>query len=136
MFNSNKLDYIAKLVGLEGKMEHEGMPMWDDIVLYAAFKKGSRKAYDKSLATMIDYCEQDVVLTEEVYNKLRNYTEHQVHHGVLNGGNKFECPNCGSDKVKLIKTIVTKMGTIKRLMKCKKCGTQYYISNTEYLRSL
>jgi len=116
-FNSNKLDYIAKLIGLDGKLNHEGLKMWDDIVLYSILNIGTKKQYNESLSTMVEYCEQDVILTEEVYNKLRMYSEQNMHHGVLNGGEKFYYPNCGSENISLVKTTVTKMGTIKRSKK-------------------
>jgi hypothetical protein len=126
-FNSNKLDYIAKFLGLGGKYEHPGMSMWDKIIL---------NNDPIAMNEMIHYCEKDVLLTEEVYNRLRPYTEHNVHHGVLNNKPKFTCPHDGSTNVELIKTEVTKTGSIKRLMKCNDCGQMFYLSNTQYLKFL
>jgi DNA polymerase elongation subunit (family B) len=127
MFNSNKLDYIAKYLGLGGKLDHEGMKMWDDIIL-----RGDKKALEK----MIAYCQRDVLLTEEVFNRLRLYTENTTHHGVSMGAPVFSCPNCSSTKVELEKSLVSKIGSIKRVMKCDKCKQQYTLSNTTYLNSL
>ena len=135
-FNSNKLDYIARILGLGGKMEHSGLKMWDDIVLYDILGIGSKRKRDVAFKTMITYCEQDVVLTEEVFNKLKNYTEHNVHHAALHGLSKHNCPNCGSSNVKLEDRYITKAGTPRKLMKCKKCRLQFFISNTEYLKLL
>jgi len=126
-FNSNKLDYIAKFLGLGGKYEHPGMSMWDKIILYND---------PEAMAEMVFYCEKDVLLTEEVYNRLKVYTEHNIHHGVLNNKPKFTCPNDGSTNVELVKTTVTKTGVIKRLMKCNDCGQMFYLSNTQYLKFL
>jgi hypothetical protein len=126
-FNSNKLDYIAKFLGLGGKYEHPGMKMWDDIIL---------RNDPEAMAEMVYYCEKDVMLTEEVYQRLRKYTEHNVHHGVLMDKPKFTCPNDGSENVELVRTDVTKTGTIKRLMKCNDCGQMFYLSNTQYLKFL
>ena len=126
-FNSNKLDYIAKFLGLGGKYEHPGMQMWDKIIL---------QNDPEAMAEMVFYCEKDVTLTEDVYNVLRKYTEHNVHHGVLLNKPKFTCPNDGSESVELVKTDVTKSGTIKRLMRCNDCGQMFYLSNTQYLKFL
>lgn len=126
-FNSNKLDYIAKFLGLGGKYEHPGMSMWDKIILHND---------PEAMAEMVFYCEKDVLLTEEVYQILRKYTEHNTHHGVLINKPRFTCPNDGSENVELIKTDVTKSGTVKRLMKCNDCGQLFYLSNTQYLKFL
>lgn len=135
-FNSNKLDYIAKLVGLDSKYKHSGMKMWDDIVLYDLFGMGSREQRAAAMQEMTYYNMMDVLLTEEVFNRLRMYTEHEIHHGVVMGKPKFSCPNDGSENVELVKTYVTKAGTTKRIMRCNDCGQSYILSNTEYLKFL
>lgn len=135
-FNSNKLDYIAKFLGLEGKYNHQGMKMWDDIIQYDLFNIGNKADRNHSMDEMITYNMMDVVQTEEVFNRLRLYTEHQIHHGILLNKPKFTCPNDGSENVKLIKTVVTKAGTVKRLMQCEDCGQQFFLSNREYLNFL
>ncbi|HRZ86159.1 MAG TPA: ribonuclease H-like domain-containing protein [Candidatus Paceibacterota bacterium] len=135
-FNSNKLDYIATLLGLGGKYKHSGMSMWDDIILYDLFKMGTKEKRNAAMGEMIYYNCIDVALTEEVFNRLRLYSTHETHHGVLLGKPKFTCPNDGSENVELIKTVVTAAGTIKRLMRCNDCGQQYFISNKDYLNFL
>lgn len=63
-FNSNKLDYMGQFMGLGGKIK-VAPDLWKDITLNndtLAMKK------------MVDYCKQDVILLEEVYNKLQEYT--------------------------------------------------------------
>lgn len=135
-FNSNKLDYLAKLLGLGGKYQHSGLQMWKDIVYYDVLKMGSKESRDKALKEMITYNEMDVILTEEVFNRLRLYTRQEVHHGVLMGKPKFTCPNDGSENVEFVKTIVTSAGTIKHIMQCNDCGQQFVISNKDYLKYL
>lgn len=132
-FNSNKLDYLSNLLGLGGKYKHPGMKMWDNIVLYDLFKMGTLNDRNNSMEEMLHYNSIDVVQTEAVFNRLRLYTTHETHHGVLIGKPKFTCPNDGSENVELIKTVVTAAGTIKRLMKCNDCGQTYFISNKDYL---
>ncbi len=134
--NSNKLDYIAKLVGLDGKYSHSGIKMWDNIILYDLFKIGSIDDRNNSMKEMLYYNSIDVMLTEAVFNRLRLYTTQEIHHGVLMGKPKFTCPNDGSENVEFVKTIVTASGTLQHIMKCNDCKQQFIISNREYLKFL
>ena len=85
---------------------------------------------------MIKYNIQDTALTEEIYFKVRPYLSGVMHQGVLQGASKMTCPHCGGDHGKLYRTIVTEGGSIQRVMKCKKDGVKYKVSNAEYLKSL
>jgi hypothetical protein len=125
-FNSNKLDYIAKFLGVGAKTKHEGMDMWKKII----FNKDP-----EALKMMIEYCENDVVILENVYNKIKEYTTPKVNYAVLNGGDKYECPECGSSNPQTNKTYTTTMGVTKHHMRCnvKSCGTTYTISNKTYI---
>lgn len=124
-FNSNKLDYIAEFLGLGNKLKHRGLAMWDDIIL---------RNCPLAMEEMIDYCEKDVVLTEEVYNKLVVYDLPTMHVGVMNGLHKGTSPYTGGSNISLYKTEVSQAGTIKRMMKCKDTNRYFYLSNTEYLK--
>lgn len=62
-FNSNRLDYMGKFLGLGGK-NFTTFNLWKMITL-----ENSKEAMD----TMIDYCKKDVILLEEVYNKLKPF---------------------------------------------------------------
>jgi hypothetical protein len=124
-FNSNKLDYIAEFLGLGNKLKHRGLDMWDDIIL--------RKC-PLAMEEMVNYCEKDVVLTEEVYNKLVTYDLPTMHVGVMNGLSKDTSPYTGSSNISLHKTEVSSLGTIKRMMKCNDTDRYFYLSNTEYLK--
>ena len=127
---SYSMAYVSKYLGLGGKLQHNGIKMWEDIAW------GSKKDYKQSMAMMIKYNVQDVALTEEIYFKLRKYLGHVIHVGVLQGKGKITCPHSGSDKVKLYRTTVTAGGAIQRVMKCKTNGILFKISNAEYLKSL
>jgi len=85
---------------------------------------------------MIQYCEQDVILLEDVFHVLSPYIDHNTNHAVQMGGKKYDCPECGSKKVSLCHTDTTPMGYIKRHMKCHDCKKQYHISNKSYLSFL
>ena len=127
-FNSNRLDYIAKFLGLGGKIKTE-FGLWKKIVL--AKDAGA-------LRTMVDYCKRDVGLLEQVYAKIAPHVPHKTHAAVSMGGDKWQCPRCGSDHVKVNLTRVTAAGTVFKQMQCRKCGATYSIStktHADYLEA-
>lgn len=123
-FNSNKLDYIAKFLGVGEKMETGGIQLWKDII----FNKDK-----KALKKMVEYCDQDVIILEKVFLKINNHIVHKTHFGVSKGLEKFSCPECGSLHIIVNKTRVTAMGTIKKSLKCKKCNKYFTVSNKTYM---
>ena len=126
-FASNKLDYIAKYLNLGRKLDTGGFQLWIDIV-----EKNSVKALKK----MIKYCEHDVILLEDVFFVLSPYIDHNTNVAVLSGGDKWDCPECASTKVKMYNTYTTPMGVIRRQMKCNNCKKQYKVSNKTYMAML
>lgn len=61
--SSNKLDYVCKFVGLEGKINTGGIDLWDKCEL------GDEKALKK----MSKYCDNDVRILEKLFLKLLTY---------------------------------------------------------------
>jgi hypothetical protein len=126
-FASNKLDYLGQFLNIGGKLSHDGIKMWMDIV-----ENNCQKALDK----MVQYCEQDVALLEDVYTQLAPYIWHNTNFAVLTGGNKWECPECASVEVEEYHTYTTPMGVIRRNMRCQDCNKQYRVSNKTYMDML
>ena len=127
---SYSMAYVSRYLGLGGKLQHNGIKMWEDIAW------GAKDDYKQSMALMVQYNVQDVALTEEIFFKVRKYLGGVMHFGVMQGKGKLSCPHCGGEDVKLYRTIVTEAGTIQRIMKCKKDGVKFKVSNSEYLKSL
>lgn len=125
---SYSMAYIAKFLGLDGKLSHTGVSMWRDIQF------GNKSKAKAALKLMGEYNAQDVLVTEQMYLKLKKYMGHVVHLGVLSGESKFTCPSCGSSKMELFKTTVTSSGTIQRIMRCKKDNTLFKLSNRDFLK--
>lgn len=122
-FNSNRLDYIAKFLGVGAKLDHEGFDMWVKCL------QGDKKA----LKDMVKYCDMDIIILEDVYLTLQSYIKPNTHAGVINGNMKYSCPTCGNDEdITLLKNDVTEKGTISRVMECNSCGHNYNISNASY----
>lgn len=84
-FNSNRLDYIGKFLGLGGK-KSTPKGLWLDVL------KGERKA----IQTMVDYNKRDVTLLKDVFMKLRAYIPNHINRELVGDSG---CPRCGSSKV-------------------------------------
>tara|TARA_R110002020_G_scaffold68971_2_gene179870 strand:- start:7937 stop:8866 length:930 start_codon:yes stop_codon:yes gene_type:complete len=126
MFNSNKLDYISKFLGAEGKIRTE-MKLWDDIIL-----RKCPKALDK----MLEYCDEDVRQLEVVYDALVSWDNPRFHLGVMNGGPKDTSPITGGKNLELVKTVTTNRGGLKRIMRDISCDRLFEMSDSNYKKYL
>ena len=124
--NSNRLDYVAKYLGIGQKMETGGFDLWRGVV------EGNRK----SLRTMVDYCKADVLLLEKVFSEVYTYAKPRIHAGVHTGGYKHHCPSCGSPDTKRNRKKTTALGTPKVQMICKECGSYFTLSENVYRKSV
>lgn len=124
--NSNRLDYISKFLGNEGKISTE-YGMWKKILL-----NNDRKV----LKDMVTYCEQDVKELEKIYKDIVTYTRPASHFGVIENGDRCSCKGCGSKELTYSKRLVTANGTLSHEMKCKNCGTYSVFSNTDYTKRM
>lgn len=122
-FNSNKLDYIGKVLGVGQKLDTGGYDLWKRICLLNC---------KESMHKMVTYCKQDVILLEDVFHRMQSYIHQNSHVGVHQGGAKHSCPSCGSEDITLLSTPVTKAGTFQRHIECNDCKTDYKISNTAW----
>ena len=125
LFNlpSYKLGEIAKYLGLEAKGDPGGLSTWDDIIL----RKDS-----EALERMKLYCNQDVVVLEQVHNRFKEYSKPKLNYATLHNEDNYYCPECATDRVGLSKTYTTTQGTIRHNMKCRHCKTMYVINNKSY----
>lgn len=132
-FNSNKLNYIAKFLGLGGKIKTE-FSLWKEVVL-------NKNA--EALKSMVTYCKRDVELLEQVYNRLAEHCKPKTHVGVMSGLGKWSCPHCGSLRVHRNRIAVTSAGTVQHQMRCGKpgktvsrtlfgCGRTFTINDASY----
>ena len=121
-FNSNKLDYIAKFLGLGQKL-HTDYSLWTKILL------GNDR---KALKEMVEYCKNDVLILEKVYNEMSPYILAKTHHGVLTGKGKHSCPECGSEHVKLSQRRYTVTGTPRIQLQCTQCGKFHTVSQRTF----
>lgn len=121
-FNSNRLDYIAKFLGIGGKIKTE-FGLWKAIVL---------NRDPKALRAMVTYCQNDIVLLKRVWARLAEVMPHKTHVGVLAGGEQWSCPYDGSINVKVSKTRVTAKGGTQHQMQCLDCKRYYTIGTAAF----
>ena len=115
-FNSNRLDYIAQYLNVGEKLETGGFDLWKDIVL-----NKDKEALEK----MVTYCKNDVTILEKVHDQLSNYVPHKTHYGVANSGEKYSCPECGSEDLRFSQKRYTATGTPRIQLQCNECHKYY-----------
>jgi hypothetical protein len=108
-FICNKLDYVAPLLGLSGKVKHAGLEMWLDVM----------NGCPKAQAKMARYCAGDVRLTEEVYDRVIAYIPNHPHMGATAAN---QCSACGSFQTQSRGVRRTKASFITRIQ-CQACGS-------------
>ena len=124
--NSNRLDYISKFLGFEGKIQTTP-DLWDKVVM-----KNDREA----LKDMIEYCDEDVRQLEKVYNEFKYLDHPSFHTGVLNNEIKQTSPITGTFNIEHVKTVTTNTGTVKHIMRDIETGRAFEMSDTNYKKFL
>ena len=122
--NSNRLDYISKFLGFEGKIQTTP-DLWNKVVML-----NDRLA----MKDMLNYCDEDVRQLEKVYNELQYLDNPKFHVGVLENKTKYSSPVSGGYNLQLIKTVTTNTGTIKIIMKDLDNNRMFEMSNANYLK--
>ena len=109
-FPSNKLDYVAQRLKLGKKQAHEGHELWVKCM------NNDKDAWLR----MEGYNIQDVILLEDLYNKVLPWIKNHPNHNVYADGHV--CPSCGSDNIKKRGTAVSQSGTYQRYQ-CRSCAS-------------
>lgn len=84
-FTSNKLDYLAKVLGVDAKLDTD-FQLWADCV------DGKQEALDY----MLKYNNWDVECLEAVYLRLRPWIRNHPNLSLYYESDEIRCPNCGS----------------------------------------
>lgn len=111
-FNSNRLDYLGKFLGLNGKIGTT-FSLWKEVQLNNSMS---------ALKQMVKYCQNDVVLLMKVYKALQNHIPAKTHYGVIIGNDRGSCPECGSEHIIINKIRTSASGNKSVTYQCKKCG--------------
>lgn len=116
-FDSNRMGFINKSLGLKQKLETEGFPLW----------KKCHQGDKEALLRMQQYNMEDVRASEDLYYKIRPFTRN-FNIALYNESTKNQCPTCGSVDVKEEGYYYTPAGKWVS-MRCTKCGC---LSRTKY----
>jgi hypothetical protein len=108
---SNKLDYLARLLGLGRKIDTGGIDLWKDC------KAGVKEAWD----AMIEYNIHDVVLLEKVYKKLLPWIDDHPNLALYTLNTTPSCPKCGSEDLQRRGYSYTNASVYQRFQ-CNGCG--------------
>jgi uncharacterized protein YprB with RNaseH-like and TPR domain len=112
-FPSNKLDYVSQVLGLAGKVHHEGHTLWVKCM----------EGDDEAWARMEEYARQDVALLEPMYERLRpwipGHPNVALYNEALDG--ELVCPACGSGSYQRRGYAFTAVTRYQRYQ-CQDCG--------------
>jgi hypothetical protein len=118
-FPSNKLEYVAKILGIGEKMDY-GI---DAFTLWRRCMNDDPAAWK----IMKEYNIRDVELLEGLYLKLMPWIKNHPNHGAYNHDNKEVCPNCGSTHLQRRGSRVAKLLRYPQYQ-CQDCG-KWFRSN-------
>lgn len=110
-FASNKLQHVTTEIGLAGKVQHEGMPLWVKCL------EGDPEAW----AEMKEYNVQDVVLTKDFYLKARPWITNHPNLGLWVDEPRPLCPKCQSPRMQKRGFARTGQGVFQQYQ-CQNCG--------------
>jgi len=110
LFNSNKLDYLAKFLGVGRKIE-TNEKLWHGCLIGDV----------SSVQKMIKYNIQDVEILEGVYVRVAPFAPAKMNYNILN---RDACPSCG--KIDIVKKgfAYTRVGKYQAYL-CKSCGHRF-----------
>jgi hypothetical protein len=87
-FSSNKLDYIAQVLGIPGKIP-TGLDLWIRCM----------NGDEVALKQLEEYNRNDVIVLENVYLKLRPFIKTHANFNLWSDSNEPVCPHCGSKNI-------------------------------------
>ena len=107
---NNKLDYLAGILGVGGKLDNT-RGLWQRLLMGDA----------TALVPMVKYNRQDVKIQEKVYKKMLPYITNHPNMNAFVDSDSLVCTNCGSDHVIKRGFKYTRAGKYQRYQ-CNDCG--------------
>jgi DNA polymerase elongation subunit (family B)/DNA-directed RNA polymerase subunit RPC12/RpoP len=111
-FVSNKMDNLARELGIKGKVRHSGHEMWTNCMA----------GDDKAWAMMERYNKQDVRMMEKLYEAMLPWIVTHPNHGMYSDESRPVCTNCGSHRLQARGHAMTRTQKYRRFQ-CTDCGT-------------
>jgi hypothetical protein len=129
-FSSNKLEFVSRMLGLEGKVEHEGFPLWDKLM--NEVRRNGKKPFSEEVEAdakvrMEVYNKRDVFLLDEVYEALLPWIPNHPHRHLYQENRG--CPTCDAPANAMVDAgyAYTKLSKFKQF-RCTFCDA-YFRSN-------
>lgn len=110
---SNKLEYLANVLGCAPKLKHGKFPGFE---LWLQCLNGNDEAWKE----MKTYNIQDVLTLEEVYIKLRPWIRNHPNVGIIKEEDESVCPKCGSKHIHFRGYYTTNLGKYRKFQ-CQDC---------------
>lgn len=124
-FPSNRMDWVAKELGtVNRKVQHEGHELWTRCLA------GDEKAWVK----MRRYNRGDVLLTEELYDRLRGWMPNHPNLSMLRAERVSACTTCGEDDLEDAGWHYTATRAYPRF-RCRVCGAHSRSTASDSRRS-
>ena len=109
----NSLEYLAKFLGVQQKIDTGGIDLW------IRCDKGDEAA----LQEMLDYCKGDIETLRQVHQHLIGWDNNGVNMSLYDDTHDTLCPHCASDNIKSLEGKYTYTTARKySLYRCQDCG--------------
>ena len=125
--DSNRLDYVCRLLGIGEKLETGGMSLWNDIVQWKypeVGKKADFSVLENALKKMGRYCQKDTKLLKPLLERLEPYMGNDHPNANLYQSNQIGCTHCGSVDFVRAGWRYTRTGKSRRY-KCRSCKSRF-----------
>jgi len=121
-FTSNKLEFVSRVLGLEGKELHEGFALWDKVL--NEHGQYSIEVELDAKARMESYNKRDVFLLDECYEALLPWIANHPHRHLYEDGTG--CPTCGADSERMVREgyAYTKLSRFAQY-RCQECNAYF-----------
>lgn len=123
-FANNKLENVARELDVGFKVQTGGFELW----------RGCMDGDDKAWRTMKTYNRHDVVLTEEVYDRLRPWVPNHPNLNMYRGITVSACHACGSDRLEDAGFKYTQTRAYAQF-RCTQCGAYSQATHSEPTRT-
>jgi transposase-like protein len=121
---SNKLDSIAAYFNLPLKLDHSGISLWVNV----------QSGDEVAMQNMVEYCRQDVVVLEAVWNKLKQVGKagSDFNAALYFSDEVVRCRTCGSENVEKTGRTSSTSSSVYDEYQCGDCGSVHRnkITNT------
>ena len=119
---------MTDLITIGKWVNNDKLPNDDFSIDNSIILKNSRQAMNK----MVEYCKQDVILLESIFQKINSYIPVKTNAAVMFERDSIACPECLSEHTVVNRHKVSAAGIKSISMHCQSCGKYFSISQTKF----